>query len=129
MLQLATLIFLAKASLKTPSSSLREMLIYVSYNNTRPIERHKMVISDLNPQVDPNPDLQVISLKKRFCPNSYQWEVTLYLVVSIKKFGSNLMLTSKLRDELKYEESLRVTYSFNHPEIHFSIDQRRIRSS
>ena len=45
---------------------------------------------------------------------SYLCDITLYLDVGIKKFGSNLMPTSKLRDKLKYEEFLRVTYSFNH---------------
>ena len=44
---------------------------------------------------------------------SYLCDITLYLDVGIKKFGSNLMPTSKLRDKLKYEEFLRVTYSFN----------------
>ena len=37
-------------------------LLFVQYNDTSPIERHETVVSDENPQVDPDQELQVISL-------------------------------------------------------------------
>jgi len=86
---------MAKSSLKTSHSSLRVKLIIVSNIDTRPIERHKTVVPDPNPRVDPDLDLQDISLnQKQSGPMSYIRDVTLCLVIGIK-FGSNLMPTSK----------------------------------
>jgi len=56
---------MAKSCLKTSLSSLLGKLIFVQYNNTRPIELHKTVVSDVNPRVDRDLDLQVISLNKK----------------------------------------------------------------
>ena len=86
--------FMTKELLKTSSSSLWQKLIFVSYNYTRPTERHKTVVSDTNPQVGPDPDLQVISVnQKQSVPTSYQYDVPLYLFVGIQevwiKFDAN----------------------------------------
>ena len=78
---------MAKSRLKTSPSSFLGKLLFVQYNDTSRIERHEMVVSDENPRVDPDPDLQVISLnKKQSGPMSYLCDITLYLDVGIKKF-------------------------------------------
>ena len=90
MLQLACSKFMAKSRLKTSLGK----LFFVRYNDTSPIEQHKTVVSDENPRVDPDPDLQVISLnKKQSGPMSYLCDINLNLDIGIKiwiKFDADI---------------------------------------